>query len=211
MPPRLGRHRAGHAPGASKATALLVIPAAFILILSAAGCGAHQVAAAGQPQPPVPSGQTTQGPDLSGIQLPDFVMPVIRGGVSLPNRQLTPGAVSAINANAVCDMQVHTSVPHLSPALTAEIYAEYGESSPAAQAKHIIDWLVPYSLGGAGVQANLWPAAVNGTGFYQKVQTDDIMRQMVCRNLLTLAQAQHALETNWYTAWLRYVVVAGHL
>jgi hypothetical protein len=28
--------------------------------------------------------------------------------------------------------------------------------------------------------------------------------------MLTLAQAQHALETNWYAAWLRYVIAAGH-
>ena len=38
-----------------------------------------------------------------------------------------------------------------------------------------------------------------------------ILREMVCRRTLTLAQAQHALETNWYAAWLRYVIAAGHI
>jgi hypothetical protein len=30
--------------------------------------------------------------------------------------------------------------------------------------------------GGAAVQANIWPAALRGTGFYQKLQTDHILR-----------------------------------
>jgi hypothetical protein len=34
---------------------------------------------------------------------------------------------------------------------------------------------------------------------------------MVCRREITLTQAQQALETNWYSAWLRYVVATGHL
>jgi hypothetical protein len=40
---------------------------------------------------------------------------------------------------------------------------------------------------------------------------DARLREMVCRRILTLAQAQHALEANWYAAWLRYVIAAGHI
>jgi hypothetical protein len=57
-----------------------------------------------------------------------------------------------------------------------------------------LDLLVPYDLGGAAMEANLWPAATTGTGFYEKVQTDTIQRQMVCRGDVSLAAAQHALE-----------------
>jgi hypothetical protein len=32
----------------------------------------------------------------------------------------------------------------------------------------------------------------------------------VCRRSITLVQAQQALETDWYAAWLRYVVASGH-
>jgi hypothetical protein len=69
---------------------------------------------------------------------------------------------------------------------------------------------VPYDLGGATTQANIWPAAIRGTGFYQKTQTDYILRQLVCRRSISLVTAQKALATNWYVAWLRYVVAGGH-
>jgi hypothetical protein len=48
-----------------------------------------------------------------------------------------------------------------------------------------------------------------GTGFYQKVETDHVLRDLVCRRTLSLAVAQHDEETNWYAAWLRYVVATG--
>jgi len=156
-------------------------------------------------------GETTQGPDLSAVQLPNFVMPLIHGGVSLPNPKLTPGRVTTTDASNVCNMQPHPVVPAISAAVQTAVYDAYGETSQNAQHKAILDWLVPYNLGGADVQANIWPAAVEGTGFYEKIDTDHILRQMVCRRDLTLGQAQHALETNWYSAWLRYVLVTGHL
>jgi hypothetical protein len=182
---------------------------ALALAALVGGCGARRDAAPAQP--PVVPGETTQGPDLSGVQLPNFVMPLIKGGVSLPDSKLTPGAVTTTNANNICNMQSHSTVPASSAAVQTAVYDEYGDTSPAAQHKYILDWLVPYDLGGADVRANFWPADVEGTGFYEKVQTDDILRQMVCRGELTLAQAQHELETNWYTGWLRYVVATGHI
>jgi hypothetical protein len=183
---------------------------ALVLAL-VAGCGSADPGAAGQAQPPVVPGETTQGPDLSEVQLPNFVMPLIHGGVSLPNPKLTPGAVTATHANNVCNMQSRSVVPAISAAVQTAVYDEYGDTSQNSQHKVILDWLVPYNLGGADVQANIWPAAVGGTGFYEKTDTDHILRQMVCRRDLTLVQAQHALETNWYSAWLRYVLATGHL
>jgi hypothetical protein len=61
------------------------------------------------------------------------------------------------------------------------------------------------------VAANIWPAPTQGTGFYQKIQLDHILRDMVYGRAITLAQAQHALEMDWYKAWLKYVVSTGHI
>ena len=189
---------------------LEAILAALILAVVVSGCGGARPGA-GPAAPPAVPGEVTTGPDLSGVTLPDFVMPIIHGGISLPDRTLTPGAVTTTDANDVCDVKSHSTVPQLASALQTAVYAAYGDTSPDALHKHTLDWLVPYNLGGAGVKANIWPAATAGTGFYQKIQTDTILRQMVCRRELTLVQAQKALETNWYSAWLRYVVATGHM
>lgn len=203
---RVRRSRAG-APRRSLRQARFL--AALLLAGLVTGCGGGSRPVAASPQAPVVPGETTQGPDLSGVQLPNFVMPVIHGGLSLPNPKFTPGAIVTTNTNLVCTTELQA--PEISGAVQAAVYREYGDTSASAIHKHILNLLVPYDLGGAAVKANLWPAATSGTGFYQKVQTDKILRQMVCQGDLTLATAQQALRSNWYSAWLRYVVATGHV
>jgi len=186
-----------------------VLLGALLLAVLVSGCGAGGHPAAAPAQPPAVPGETTQGPDLSGVQLPDFVMPVIHGGLSLPDPRLTPGAVAAASVNQVCTRELHA--PAIPGSVQTAVYREYGETSASAIHKHLLNLLVPYDLGGAAVKANLWPAATTGVGFYQKVETDKVMRQMVCQGDVTLATAQHALEANWYSAWLRYVIATGHV
>jgi hypothetical protein len=185
-----------------------VLLATLAVVVAVSGCGGAQPGA-GPARPPVVPGQTTQGPDLSGVRLPDFVMPVIHGGLSVPNPKLTPGAIATTDTEKLCRRELHA--PEISGAVQAAVYREYGDTSASSVHKHILDLLVPYDLGGAAVKANLWPAATSGTGFYQKVETDKILRQMVCQGDVPLTTAQRALETNWYSAWLRYVVATGHV
>jgi hypothetical protein len=194
------------APAAARSPALVAVLLTVLVLICGCG-GARPTASAAQP--PVVPGETTQGPDLSGVHLPNFVMPLIHGGLSLPNPKLTPGAVIITDATTVCTSDAHA--PALPSTVQTAVYQEYGDTSASALHKHLLNLLVPYDLGGAAVQANLWPAATTGTGFYQKVETDKIVRQLVCRGELALSQAQQALETNWYSAWLRYVVATGHV
>jgi hypothetical protein len=185
--------------------------AAAALILAIGGCGGAAQSGAAAVQAPAVPGALTQGPDLNGVQLPNAVMPLIKGDVSMPNSKLTPGAIVSTDTNYLCNMPAHSTAPELSASLQLQAYDEYGYTAQDANRKYILDWLVPYNLGGEDVLANIWPAAVRGTGFYEKIDTDTVLRQMVCRRELTLAQAQQALENNWYSAWLRYVVATGHI
>jgi hypothetical protein len=177
------------------------------LILSACSAGHSSPPAA---RPPAARGETTQGPDLSGVHLPNFVVPPVDGQISRPKAELTAGAVTTTDTNTVCEMSAHASAPPIPAETQAAVLNAYGYADASTQHDYIIDYLVPYDLGGADTTANLWPAAVKGTGFSQKSQTDDILRQLVCRRSITLVQAQQALETDWYAAWLRYVVASGH-
>jgi hypothetical protein len=180
------------------------------LILAACSSGHSSPAA----RPPAVPGENTQAPDLSGVRLPNFVMPPVNGQVSRPKAALTPGAVTTTDTDQVCEISPHTSAPPIPVATQAAVAAAYGypatATALASQHAYVLDYLVPYDLGGAATQDNLWPAAIKGTGFTQKTQTDDILHQLVCRRSITLAQAQQALEADWYAAWLRYVVAGGH-
>jgi hypothetical protein len=177
------------------------------LALLASGCGSAPHPAAPQP-PPVP-GQVSGGPDLSGVKFPNFIMPILRGRVSRPDRTLTPGVVATTDTNVVCALpkrEVHQTITF---ATQNAIYAAYGYTTPAEQHKYTLDFLVPPGLGGALVRANIWPAAVRGTGFFQKEQLNSVLRDMVCRRQISLTLVQAQLRKDWYAAWLQYVVATG--
>jgi len=185
------------------------IAAALAVLVAVAGCGGGSDNDAGAP--PVPAGQTTTGPDLAGVSLPSFVMPEIKGKVSRPNPHLTPGSVVNTSTEAVCATTSHSRSNRVGIPWTSaqKVYAEYGDQKSRAQHKIKLNFLVPLDLGGGTDVSNIWPAALRGTGFYQKVETDAVLHNLVCRRSLSLAQAQHAEEVDWYAAWLRYVVATG--
>ncbi len=178
------------------------------LTIATGGCAATTKATPPALPPTVP-GQVTTGPDLTGVQLPDFVMPLISGTVSRPISRLTPGAVATTNATTVCGISRHANSLAMPYPVQTAVYNSYGYITPAQQHKYILDYLVPITLGGSTLTTNIWPAATRGTGFYQKMQLDHILRDLVCRRTITLWTAQHALEQDWYAAWLRYVVATG--
>jgi hypothetical protein len=172
------------------------------------GCGSPSPRAAA-PVPPKVPGQAT-GPDLSNVTLPDFAMPLVIGGVSMPNPKLTPGAVATTDTTKVCVLPDHLPSTVIPPATQQQVFTEYRIRNPVVQAKYDVDYLVPILLGGATTIQNMWPAAFKGTGFFEKVQLDHVLRDRVCHRELSLRTAQRDLEHNWYVAWLKYVVAAGH-
>jgi hypothetical protein len=195
----------------TRAGALRWLAVAAGCALTVAGCSAPARHVRSAPSPPAVPGAVSSGPDLAGVQLPNFIMPVISGGVSLPRRSLTPGAVTTTNTTTVCNLPPAANVHPIPISVENEVFDAYGYTNPAVHNRYILDRLVPLSLGGSTTAANIWPAAVKGTGFFEKVQLDHILKGLVCRRFLTLRQAQRALETDWYAAWLKYVVATGHL
>ncbi len=185
--------------------ALAVFIAAVAALVT--GCGSHATRAALPPPPKVP-GQAT-GPDLANVTLPKFTMPLVTGGLSMPNPKLTPGAVATTNTTRVCVLPDHQPGTAIPAATQQQVFTEYGIRDPAVQTKYDVDYLVPIGLGGSTSIANMWPAALKGTGFFQKTQLDHVLRDMVCRREISLRRAQRDLEHNWYVAWLNYVVATG--
>jgi hypothetical protein len=178
--------------------------AAVVVVVT--GCSRSTPAAA--PAPPKVPGQAS-GPDLANVTLPNFSMPLVTGGVSMPNTKLTPGAVATTDTTKVCLLPDHLATTAISPTVQQQVFTAYRIKNPVVQAKYDIDYLVPIGLGGAPTTANMWPAALKGTGFFEKDQLDHVMRDMVCHRQLSLRTAQRDLEHNWYVAWLKYVVATG--
>lgn len=69
------------------------------------------------------------------------------------------------------------------------------------------DHLIALSIGGAPDDArNLWPEPrMSEWNAEKKDRLEFVLYKMVCANEISLAEAQHAMATNWIEAWKRYV------
>src|SRR6202046_4284690 len=134
-----------------------------------------------------PGPAQASGPDLANVTLPNFSMPLVTGGVSMPNTKLTPGAVATTDTTKVCLLSDHSATTAISPTAQQQVCTSYMIRNPVVQAKSDIDYLVPIGLGGATTTANMWPAALKGTGFFEKDQLDHVMRDMGCHRQHPLA------------------------
>lgn len=158
-------------------------------------------------QPPVP------GPAL----LPD----------SRPDRALTPGAVDpGVSDATICahdwapgdppqrggDATYARAARHTSAAMKAAVFAAYRLSDPHDGGhSYEVDHLVPLSLGGRDVVANLWPESRRGDGLnaWAKDRLEFRLYRLVCHPppgtaRVSLAEAQAAFRDDWVAAFRRY-------
>lgn len=137
----------------------------------------------------------------------------------LPDPSLTPGAINPAVTQAniqqtVCVKGYTKTIrppAHLTNKLKKRQIREYGYAD--RNPKHYEeDHLIALSIGGAPHDpSNLWPEPRKSQwNAEQKDQLEFVLYKMVCRQEISLAEAQHAMATNWIDAWKRYVPSHQH-
>jgi len=129
-------------------------------------------------------------------------------GVALPNPHLTPGQTFAgVMAAEVCTSGWASRHRDVTQEQYYEVYGEYGIAYPEPPGTYELDHLIPLELGGDNANANLWPEPASpAPGFHQKDDLENALHHLVCAGSMDLSAAQHAIASNWYAAYLRYVV-----
>ena len=159
-----------------------------------------------------------------------FAWPVVGGTFALilslptwvsdmPNPLLTPGAINpeVTQANiqyTVCNKGYTETIrppADFTNKLKRLQISEYGyaDSDP----KHYEeDHLIALSIGGApNDRHNLWPEPRKSKwGAKKKDQLEFVLYKMVCDQEISLAEAQHAMASNWIEAWKQYVPTHQH-
>lgn len=127
----------------------------------------------------------------------------------LPDPALTPGDVRTTDMHAVCDDRHTRQFRHWSRAQADRVLEEYGLPPGPYSREHEIDHLVPLNLGGADVDANLWPEPRRSIEPVWNAERKDrlewTMADLVCSGQLDLHVAQEAIRANWIEAYERYV------
>ena len=144
-----------------------------------------------------------------------------RDGGALPSKTCTPGALNpdvtqATVATTICKRGWATSVrPPESVTEPQKFQSMRAYNIPTSKGfagQYEYDHLVSLELGGSPDDTlNLWPEIhtllVGGAqeGSFVKDTLENQLNRDVCTGFLTLSQAQHAILSNWLTAYKRYV------
>jgi hypothetical protein len=122
----------------------------------------------------------------------------------LPEARLTPGDVSPLTSEELCDSGFTTrSVRHVSTALRKAVFAEYGIPWEE-HALYEVDHLIPLEAGGSNDIKNLWPELRSGNwNSYKKDRLENRLHVMICSGEISLADAQAQIATNWIAFYKR--------
>jgi hypothetical protein len=137
----------------------------------------------------------------------------------LPDPSLTPGAinfnVTQGNIQQTVCVKGYTKTirppAHFTNKLKKRQMREYGYAD--RNPKHYEeDHLIALSIGGASDDSrNLWPEPRNSEwNAKKKDRLEFVLYKMVCAQEISLAEAQHAMATNWIEAWKQYVPSHQH-
>lgn len=131
---------------------------------------------------------------------------------TLPDAQLTPGVVRpGVTAAGLCPIAHTPALRNVPDSEKMAVYREYGikphEGYCAVDQGCEVDHLISLELGGANEIGNLWPEPYSGTPWnaHVKDKLENRLHALVCMHKITLEDAQHAIATDWITAYKQYV------
>lgn len=126
---------------------------------------------------------------------------------AMPDPQLTPGAVRTTSAAEICSTKFRTGpYRHTTASTKRQVYKEYGltRNKGICTGGCEVDHLIPLELGGLDDIRDLWPQPSQPKpGFHEKDKLENWLKVEVCTGKMSLTDAQEAIRTDWYAAYLK--------
>lgn len=151
----------------------------------------------------------------SGVPAPGGVV-VNAAGAVLPDPTRTPGATNpAVTqttiSSTICvagwTATVRPPSAYTTSLKESQLHSGYAYRGDMSVSDYEEDHLISLELGGSpSSQQNLWPEPYNtAEGARVKDVVENKLHALVCSGAITLVTAQHAIATNWWTAYRTYV------
>lgn len=125
------------------------------------------------------------------------------GKVLLPDPKVTPGTVRTPDPTELCAAGFTTKkYRQTTAAMKALVYRQYrAVKKPGVCCE--VDHLISLELGGADDVKNLWPQPYEPRpGAHEKDKLENALHAEVCAGKVALQEAQRAIATDWYAAYL---------
>ena len=131
----------------------------------------------------------------------------------LPDSKVTPGVTNpavtqeTINQTICVSGWTKTIRPPVSYTNKLKKQQMAAANLPGDPSLYEEDHLISIELGGSPTDPkNLWPEKWDGEwGAHKKDVIETRLKRMVCTGKITLAEAQHAIATDWIAAYKQYV------
>ena len=141
---------------------------------------------------------------------------VVASGIVLPNLARTPGELNpsvtqSSIGQTICVVGWTSTIRPPSSVTTAlkvrQLATGYSYNADTSTADYEEDHLISLELGGApSAEANLWPEPYLVTeGARVKDRVENRLHSLVCSGAVSLATAQQAIRSNWWSAYQTYV------
>ena len=133
----------------------------------------------------------------------DIARNPVEATAALPDRSLTPGAVSTLTAAELCSGSRPSRV--VTAATRDRVLRTYRMEQVHAD-EYELDALVTPELGGTTEAANLWPQRYASPLWtaHVKDELERLLPALVCRGEIDLARAQRDIATDWVAAYQRH-------
>jgi hypothetical protein len=162
---------------------------------------------------PVPKKATTKPPVVVRAT---GALVVTAAGVVLPNPTRTPGATNpsvtqATIHHTICVSGWTSTIRPPSSYTTSlkerQLATGYAYRQDTSTGDYEEDHLISLELGGSATsQLNLWPEPYNAIdGARTKDRIENKLHQLVCSGAVSLSTAQHAIASNWWSAYEHYI------
>ena len=141
------------------------------------------------------------------------------GPALLPDPSVTKGAIRIRSKATVCKTKWGKDERHVTQKMKDDVYAQYGtapgqgvcafkthtgQSGKPVQEGCEIDHLISRELGGDDKPENLWPQPyTQNPGAHEKDWLENQLHKEVCAGTISLADAQKAIQTDWYAAYTK--------
>lgn len=208
------------------------VPTAYLVVFVLVTAVSHAMRAPTPSAPAADTGSTlrpSSAPALLHPATPSSTRPAARrvhlvrhGSVVLPDRRVTPGAISARVKPAniqrtICRAGYSASIRPSESYTTAlkvkQLRAGYNDRGDLDTSDYEEDHLISLELGGSPTSAkNLWPEPYRPArgGADVKDKIEDKLHSLVCDGIMPLRAAQHAIASNWYAAYQKYILRPEH-
>lgn len=120
-----------------------------------------------------------------------------------PNPALTPGdLLPGVTGAQTCVSGYAKGVRNVTAEEKAAVYQRYG--IPNVSGQHEVDHFIPLTLGGSNALTNLWPQPYEpAPAAHEKDQVELYLHEQVCGGMMSLAEAQNAIRSDWYAVYMR--------